>query len=260
MAYRYETHLHTRQGSACGTSSGAEHARHYLDAGYQGIFVTDHFFRGNTAIDRSLPWAERIHRFCSGYEDAWEEGQKIGLDVFFGWEENFEGDEYLIYGLDKQFMLDHPEMEHWTRREQYDAVHAAGGCVIQAHPFRMRGYIRAILLGDRFADGVEAANAGNPPEQDALAMHYAREKGLYVTAGSDNHLSSAHSTLFGVELEERLESPADWVQHVLTRRPCRLLCPEDRFSSDVRQVHRILTHTLADDGSYLPFPTDWPRG
>ena len=58
MAYRYETHLHTRQGSACGTSSGAEHARHYLDAGYQGIFVTDHFFRGNTAIDRSLPAIE----------------------------------------------------------------------------------------------------------------------------------------------------------------------------------------------------------
>ena len=100
--YRYETHLHTCQGSACGSSTGAEHTRFYKERGYQGIFVTDHFFRGNTAVRRDLPWKERIDWFCSGFEDAWNEGQKIGLDVFFGWEENFEGDEYLIVVFDRQ--------------------------------------------------------------------------------------------------------------------------------------------------------------
>ena len=29
--YRYETHLHTCQGSACGVSTGAEHARFYQE-------------------------------------------------------------------------------------------------------------------------------------------------------------------------------------------------------------------------------------
>ena len=109
MSFLYETHLHTCQGSACGTSTGKEHARYYKEIGYQGIIVTDHFFGGNTAVPRQLPWKERVEWFCSGYEDALAEGQKLGLDVFFGWEQNYDLDEYLIYGVDKQYLLDHPK-------------------------------------------------------------------------------------------------------------------------------------------------------
>ena len=230
--YRYETHLHTCQGSACGVSTGAEHARYYKTQGYQGIFITDHFFGGNTAVPRNLPWEERINWFCSGYEDALAEGKRIGLDVFFGWEQTFEGDDYLVYGLDKAFMLAHPEMERWTRQQQYEAVRAAGGCVIQAHPFRMRGYIHAIHLGDRFADGIEIANAANTPAQDVYALRYAKEKGLYTLAGSDNHLSREGSTLYGVGLEAPLASCADWVQHIRNRAPHTLLCPPERWDAD----------------------------
>jgi histidinol phosphatase-like PHP family hydrolase len=77
--YLYETHMHTCQGSACGTSTGAEHARFYKQQGYQGIFITDHFFGGNTAAPRTGKWKDRIDHYCSGFEDAWNEGQKIGL-------------------------------------------------------------------------------------------------------------------------------------------------------------------------------------
>ena len=172
MSFLYETHLHTCQGSACGTSTGKEHARYYKEIGYQGIIVTDHFFGGNTAVPRDLPWKERAEWFCSGYEDALAEGQKIGLDVFFGWEQNFNGDEYLVYGLDKAWLLAHPEMEHWNRRQQLEGVHAAGGCVVQAHPFRMRSYMTHIGLGLRFCDGIEAANGGNDTISAVTAMGY----------------------------------------------------------------------------------------
>ena len=56
--YLYETHMHTSEGSACGQSAGAEMARAYAENGYTGIIVTDHFFYGNTAADRRLPWSE----------------------------------------------------------------------------------------------------------------------------------------------------------------------------------------------------------
>ena len=62
------------------------------------MVVTDHFFNGNTAIDRSLPWEEKVELYCRGYENAKEEGDKIGLDVFFGVEWAFHGDEFLLYG------------------------------------------------------------------------------------------------------------------------------------------------------------------
>ena len=255
--YRYEMHMHTCQGSACGASTGAEHARAYKERGYQGIFITDHFFGGNTAAPRSGKWKDRIDAFCSGFEDAWNEGQRIGLDVFFGWEENFAGDEYLIYGLDKQFLLDHPEMERWSRREQYEAIHAAGGCVIQAHPFRVRGYLNAIRVCERYADGIEVANAGNTPLQDAYAARYCKAKGLYTISGSDNHRSHEDSVLFGVGLDYKLDSSADWVQHILQRKPHTLLCPEDRFNEALSPTLELPAYWMNEQEQFVDLPMDW---
>ena len=226
--YLYETHMHTCQGSACGVSTGREHVHFYRDQGFTGIIITDHFFSGNTAVDRSLPWEDRIDWFFRGYEDAKEEGDKVGLDVFFAYEQNFAGDEYLVYGLDKAYMKAHPEMEYWTRRQQLDAVHAAGGCVIQAHPFRMRRYMDIIRVGELFCDGIEVANAGNDPMDDARAMLFGRERGLLMTAGSDNHHSPAKE-VYGVLLEKRLTGIQDYVDVILRREPIGLKVPEDRF-------------------------------
>ena len=52
-------------------------ARAYQKAGYAGIVVTDHFFYGNTAADRSLPWKDWVEQFCKGYEHAKEHGLPI---------------------------------------------------------------------------------------------------------------------------------------------------------------------------------------
>lgn len=230
MKYVYETHLHTSQASACGNSRGSEYIRRYQDLGYAGIFVTDHFFGGNTAVPKALPWRERIHLFCKGYEDAREAGDKAGFPVFFGWEEHFDGDEYLIYGLDKQWLLDHPEAEHWSRREQFDAVHQGGGCVVQAHPFRDRSYISAIRLSTGCVDAVEGCNAANSPENDALAVRYAGVLGLPVTAGSDIHKTHhwQDDEMMGVVFDRPLASARDYVSAILEKRPFGLKVPPGR--------------------------------
>ena len=76
--YLYETHLHTSQGSACGKAEGAQMARACKAAGYTGIFVTDHNWGGNTAVDRSLPWEEWTAEFAKGYREARAEGDRLG--------------------------------------------------------------------------------------------------------------------------------------------------------------------------------------
>ena len=134
--YLYETHMHTSEGSACASNTGAEMARAYAQAGYTGIIITDHFVYGNTAVDRSLPWSEWVEKFCLGYEHAKEEGEKHGLQVFFGWESGYGGPEFLVYGLDKQWLLNHPEIKDATVEEQLQLVHAGGGILSQAHPYR----------------------------------------------------------------------------------------------------------------------------
>ncbi|MDR2110496.1 MAG: PHP domain-containing protein [Spirochaetaceae bacterium] len=216
--YLYETHLHTVQSSACGVSRGQDYIRRYIDAGYTGIIVTDHFFRGNTAINRNLAWREWVNQFCRGYEETREAGERLGLDVFFGWEETFDGaDDYLIYGLDKAWLLEHPESRRWTRGEQYRAAGQYGGCVVQAHPFRQHYYIPRINLSGGCVDAVEAANAGNQERSyDSLAKRYAEKLNLPVTAGSDIHEVEQFEwgAIFGVYLNKKMDSIADYVRAI----------------------------------------------
>jgi hypothetical protein len=186
--YLYETHLHTSEASACSYVTGAEQARKYKEAGYTGIIVTDHFFTGNTAIPHNLPWEERVNLFCKGYENAKKEGDKIGLSVFFGWESNFITTEFLIYGLDPDWMRNHPEMLYWSVEEQYYYIHKAGGYVVHAHPFRDRAYIEKIRLFPEHIDAVEVYNVGNrSAECDRKAVEYAKKHNLPAFAGTDSH-------------------------------------------------------------------------
>ena len=258
MPFLYETHMHTCQGSACGKSTGKEHARFYKERGFTGIIMTDHFFGGNTAVDRRLRWEERVDLFWRGFEEAKEEGERIGLDVFFGLEQNFAGDEYLVYGLTKDYMKAHPEMEHWNRRQQLEEVHRAGGCVIQAHPFRIRFYMDRIRVGEGYSDGIEAANAGNEQLDDARAWRYGREKGLVMTAGSDNHRSPAEQ-LYGVVLEKRLTSIGDYVNIIMERNKIGLYIPEGRFDLDgipeIDERHRA--YLLDSSEQDIPAAKEW---
>ena len=260
MSFLYETHMHTCQASACGKSTGKEHARFYKEAGFTGIIMTDHFFGGNTAVNRELPWEERIDLFWRGYEDAKEEGDRIGLDVFFGLEQNYAGDEYLIYGLTKEYMKAHPEMEYWTRRQQLEEVHGQGGCVIQAHPFRIRGYMQRIRLGNLFCDGIEAANLGNEALDDSRAYRMGKEYGLVMTAGSDNH-SSPVPEPYGVELEKRLTSIRDYARIILGKGRIGLHVPAERFgiSADGEPDERHCAFMLDNQEMDMFSPKQWMR-
>lgn len=217
--YVYETHLHTSQASACAKASGAQMARACFEAGYTGIMVTDHFFYGNSCIDRSLPWHEWVERFCAGYEDAKAEGDRIGLQVFFGWEANDNGTEFLIYGLDKEWLLTHPEIKDATIEEQYRMVHAAGGLVVHCHPYRDEPYIPAVRIFPDFTDAVEGVNAThasrkskghNNPDFDVRAREYAQRCGLPMTAGSDIH--STDLLFGGIACSQKLQDVHDYVR------------------------------------------------
>jgi len=233
MAYLYETHLHTAEVSRCAVSGGADYIAGYKKKGYAGIIVTDHFFNGHCVLSRKLPWEEWVNRFCRGYENAKKEGERQGLDVFFGWEETFDScDDYLIYGLDKEWLLNHPEVRTWTRGEQYRGVKAAGGCVVQAHPFRQRYYINRVILSAGCVDAVEAANGGHDdPSYDALACRYAKKLGKPITAGTDIHDADSiyYSDIFGVYSEKKLKSIDDYVKMILSNNAAGVKTEEGRL-------------------------------
>lgn len=216
--YLYETHLHTSQGSACARYTGAEMVKACKAAGYTGIIVTDHNWGGNTAVNRRLPWKTWVMEFVKGYEDAAKMGKRIGLDVFFGYEAGYRGTEFLIYGPDRKFMLEHPELKTAAVQEQFALVHEAGGIVVHAHPFREESYIPEIRLYPEYVDGVEGINAThsnhrstahNDPAYDARAVAYAKEHGLFMTAGSDIHSTALLGG--GMAFRRKMESLQDFI-------------------------------------------------
>jgi len=233
MAFLYETHLHTSPVSKCAISRGSDYIAGYQDKGYSGIIVTDHFFHANCSLSKRLPWEKWVNGFCQGYEDAKNEGDRRGLDVFFGWEETFDGcDDYLVYGLDKNWLLAHPEVRNWTRGEQYRAVKESGGCVVQAHPFRQRVYIPKVVLSTGCVDAVEVANGGHEdPSYDALACRYAKKIGKPATAGTDIHDASdiSYNELFGVYVDKKLTSITDYVNIILNNKISSLKVDKERL-------------------------------
>nr|WP_321297213.1 PHP-associated domain-containing protein [uncultured Sphaerochaeta sp.] len=214
-SYRYETHLHTKEASACSVSSAVDLVHAYQQAGYAGIIITDHFYHGNTAVDRRLPWKEWVRRFCLGFETAEAEGKKIGLSVFFGWEINFSGDEYLIYGLDKAWLLAHPQVITYDHQTLFAEVNRAGGLMVQAHPFRERYYLSEIHLHPAVVHAVEVVNAENDEEFDRKAFSYAQRYGLSMTGGSDLHdVVKVGSSSLGMDFAYPLSSLSDFIAAV----------------------------------------------
>jgi len=224
--YKYETHLHTSEASACGSSKAADYISVYKRIGYDGIFVTDHFFGGNTCVSFELDWSARIQQYCSGYEAALEEAQKQNeidggnFKVFFGIEQTFDCDDYLIYGLNKEWLLAHPEIECMNHGQLFEAVSQAGGLMIQAHPFRLRGYIQAIHLHPREVHGIEVYNGGNTPDQNELALAYAKAYDFPMTSGSDIHNITfalenkieGKMNLGGMEFDAPLNNVEDYIR------------------------------------------------
>ncbi len=187
MNYIYETHLHTVEGSACSPTPATDYIEYMSEIGYAGIIVTDHFFNGNSCVPKNLPWDKRVELYCKGYEHALNEAKGTDFTVMFGIEFNFEGDEYLLYGVDKKWLLENERIMTMSREEVFNTVHQGGGIMIQAHPYRERYYLSAIHLTPSVCDGAEVYNASNPDYQNALGYQYAKERNFRGSAGSDIH-------------------------------------------------------------------------
>lgn len=213
--YKYETHMHTSEVSRCSRISSKELVRFYKESGYDGVCVTDHFLNGNTTVPQELPWEQRVELFCRGYETALQEGNRIGVDVFFGWEYSFDGTDLLTYGLDKQWLLHHPETVEVDINTYCDLVHQYGGFLIHAHPFHEDSYIPMIRLLPRKVDAVETLNACRSDFENGLAEQYADNYQLYRSAGSDNH-SGKLKRICGLQLSTPLKTIEGMIRAIRT--------------------------------------------
>ncbi|MCH5182618.1 MAG: histidinol phosphatase [Oscillospiraceae bacterium] len=209
--YKYETHLHTSPVSACARASVRDTVQFYKDMGYDGIFITNHFL---PMIGEDKSYEERIEYFCSDYEEAVKIGKELGIKVFFGLETGYGGADFLVYGLDKEWFLQHPQIPQMRKSEELALYMENGALVVHAHPFRDDSYIDHIRLFPKRVHGVEVINANRTEFINEMARQYAENYRLLPFAGSDNHVAHHQKKLAGMQSAEPIMDEQDFVTRV----------------------------------------------
>ena len=131
-------------------------------------------------------WGSKTRDFLLGYHRLKREGEKYGIRVYAGAELRFDGspNDYLLYGFHDELLAD-PERVMSEGLEAFAPKYRADGALlIQAHPFRNK----CTPAPAELLDGVEVLNLN--PRHDSrndLALAYAEEHHLLMTAGSDCH-------------------------------------------------------------------------
>lgn len=193
MFYRYETHMHTAEVSRCAVTGAAEMVSAFHQVGFAGVIVTDHFLTESPEDYEGLSWPEQVERFMLGYRLAEKAGKALGVQVFFGWEMTSHPrcEDYLVYGLDERFLLQHPEIVTLPIEDFCTLARQSGGLIIRAHPYREAPYIASpAQIAPDLIDGIEVNNgrSDDPDNFNPKAWAYARSHpALLRTAGTDIH-------------------------------------------------------------------------
>ncbi len=197
--------------SKCASSESTEYISRAIETGFAGMVFTNHFHRGNTAIDRDIPWKEFVEYYKRDWLLAKEEGDKHDIDVLFGIEEHYgKGKECLIYGVTPEALAECTDFPKMPIAEISSFVRSCGGFIVCAHPFRERGYITDPDEEPdmRYFDAVEVWNRGNDPKANDKAAEFVKKHNLAVIAGGDIHSVSGfgHS---GIALPERVHNGSE---------------------------------------------------
>ncbi len=222
MGYFYDLHVHSKECSGCAATGVADMIPACKAAGYSGFVLTNHFLTGNNCIPKELSWEEKVKRYWDAYLLGKEVGEKLDFDVLFGIEHHYgNAQEILIYGIDLDFLLANPDFCSLSGEEICDRVHAYGGFVSHAHPFRERGYIPKgdYHLDYSCLDAIEIYNSANREEEDVRARSLCEKLGLAYTAGNDLHYAPHLATFpnAGLVFDRRIRTSEELISALRNR-------------------------------------------
>lgn len=182
---KIEMHVHTSEGSPCANVDAENIVKAYAQTDYDAIVITNHFDQ-DLLKKFGKTDKERIARHLLGYQKSCETGKQLGIQVLLGVEIRLEPgvEDFLIYGIDEEFLYEHSDLCFLTQKELYDLCHSCGAVLYQAHPFRKP----CVPQNPDYLDGVEVnqrPNGENNNEQlEAWLKNYPH---LKLISGSDCH-------------------------------------------------------------------------
>lgn len=225
-----DLHVHSSGISTCCKITGEESVRRARAAGLDGMVLTNHYYRGYVSDGDFDAFARR---YVAEYERAKAYADGVGFPLFFGIEltaEAYDDAHILIFGVDPGFVLSHPQLMEYDRQTLYDAVHAAGGILVHAHPLRRGGRFNDMSLLDGVELNCHLSYEG--PQTDPV-ISFAREQGVFVTCGSDYHGDVPFRPACGVCFPEGTDSEGKIRDYLCSGSSLRVrLCSVDGRESE----------------------------
>lgn len=226
MSCLLETHYHTPVTSHCGAVAAAEAIPKYIENGYDGVLVTDHYYRDwfyEKAV-RNLSWEQKIDKWLRGYDSVVQAAEGTGFRVFLGMELRFTDNlnDHLVCGIDRDFLIGHPELYNMTPSSFRRLADENGLFWAQAHPFRVMCSPR----DPKDLHGVEVFNGnGRHNSHNDLAKAFAAENHLVGLSGSDFHEWEDLCT-GGIYLEKMPQDASELARMLLDGKIAGLKIPE----------------------------------
>ena len=169
--YAVDMHTHTQHYSSCGHQTIHELLAAAHERGLYAVCVTEHHHRWD---DEAL--AEAL-------EEVGLTGKLVALageEISCYSPDGIRQGDYLVYGLEES--IGH-QMHVY---ELIKMVHARGGIVIAAHPFR-EGYGSSEIVCELDIDAIEVFNKAHTPENEREAWECGQRRGLVMVGNSDAH-------------------------------------------------------------------------
>ncbi|MBE6598842.1 MAG: PHP domain-containing protein [Ruminococcaceae bacterium] len=232
-----DLHAHTKGMSSCCLAPAPDIVKTAKDNGIDGIVVTNHYLRQDNGDHRDY-----AQRYVDEYYYTKECGDAIGCVVIYGMEvtmERYSDAHVLVYGVDTDFTLQHPTIFSYTLEELYSAVKAAGGMVVQAHPFRNgHNKLPETSLTEGLLDGLELSSH---PLYDGTYVdkltEMAHQYGLILTSGGDYHADVPYRAYCGVHLPDTVTDTKALCQYLLSAETVDVQYQEPFAPESVRMTY-----------------------
>ena len=212
-SFKIDTHVHTSEVSHCGKVRACELVKLYAEKKYNALVITDHYHSDYFDSLGNIEWKEKIDCYLTGYRKAKRKGEKLGMQIILGIELRFteSPNDYLVYGMDEDFLYENPELHKMTFEEFYRFRAGKGIAIYQAHPFRKNMTVQE----SNMLDGIEVLN-GNPrhDSNNPLALEHARFNKLRMLGGSDFHQVQDLAG-GGIIIEKLPASSKDFAEYIL---------------------------------------------
>ena len=187
MKFKYDLHVHTKEISPCARLSVEEIIDKYIEEGYSGLVLTDHFRKGYFRKCEREEWKEKTKEYFYSYDRAIEYCKDKDFYIGLGMEISFNNDtnDFLVFGFEKEDFLENEWMIEMGLKDFYNKFKDKA-IIIQAHPHRQKG---SKLEDINYLHGLEINNQ-NPRHNnnnDLTRCVYEENPRLIATGGSDVH-------------------------------------------------------------------------